>query len=437
MPDSALYRTKSDSLIPFPLVDDEQAQGQPRAAATPQPLEKKRTSSLSYKRALSGSLLSRLNILRSSQSSLDTETREREEEDGADGKEDAQHDPSSGVIPLAGRSALADVSHNSKTNRQRKGSLRKVVLGRSRDRRGSDKRSPLLGPRATATTSTSTSTTASRTPPLLLETDEEVEEDLNTPRASRAHSTSSSNAVINTHQDQVPSTESLRWPSLRNLSSLSIPSIRSSIASFEPLSSTTSLLTSPTNPTDSTEDDDPELNIPDRVAAARAHQQSHTADLSSTSRLVRTTRSGTATGVESSYFPIPTVAHKPSPLSSSHALANHTFSELLASATAIGDNDGEEEEENYPYAPTASLGYLILLLTWLVFTVGMGSSFGIWSWAWDVGETPYAPPELEDDPTLPITGYYPALMVLTAVMAWVWVLGAWVGMKYFRHAAGG
>jgi len=66
--------------------------------------------------------------------------------------------------------------------------------------------------------------------------------------------------------------------------------------------------------------------------------------------------------------------------------------------------------------------------------VGMGSCLGVWSWAWDVGETPYAPPELEDDPTLPIVGYYPALIVLTGVAAWVWVVVAWVGMKYFRHA---
>jgi hypothetical protein len=65
----------------------------------------------------------------------------------------------------------------------------------------------------------------------------------------------------------------------------------------------------------------------------------------------------------------------------------------------------------------------------------MGSCVGVWSWAWDVGETPYAPPELEDDPTLPVVGYYPALLTLTAaVMAWVWAVGAWMGLKYFRHA---
>lgn len=86
------------------------------------------------------------------------------------------------------------------------------------------------------------------------------------------------------------------------------------------------------------------------------------------------------------------------------------------------------------YSETEWWGWIILIVTWLIFVVGMGSCFGVWSWAWDVGETPYAPPELEDDPTLPIVGYYPALIVMTAVMSWVWVVVAWVGMKYFKHA---
>lgn len=91
-------------------------------------------------------------------------------------------------------------------------------------------------------------------------------------------------------------------------------------------------------------------------------------------------------------------------------------------------------EQEWDYSETAAWGWVLLVLTWIVFVVGMGSCFGLWSWAWDVGQTPYAPPELEDDPTLPIVGYYPALMILTGVMAWVWVVVAWVGMKYFRHA---
>ena len=88
----------------------------------------------------------------------------------------------------------------------------------------------------------------------------------------------------------------------------------------------------------------------------------------------------------------------------------------------------------WDYSETRWWGWIILVVTWIFFVVGMGSCFDVWSWAWDVGETPYAPPELEDDPTLPVVGYYPALIILTSVMAWVWVTIAWVGMKYFKHA---
>ena len=90
--------------------------------------------------------------------------------------------------------------------------------------------------------------------------------------------------------------------------------------------------------------------------------------------------------------------------------------------------------DEWDYSETEWWGWVVLIVTWAVFVMGIGSCFEVWSWAWDVGETPYAPPELEDDPTLPIVGYYPALIILTGVMAWVWVVVAWVGMKYFRHA---
>lgn len=89
---------------------------------------------------------------------------------------------------------------------------------------------------------------------------------------------------------------------------------------------------------------------------------------------------------------------------------------------------------SWDYAETEWWGWVVLTVTWFVFVIGMGSCFEVWRWAWDVGKTPYAPPELEDDETLPIVGYYPALIILTCVMAWVWVVVAWVGMKYFRHA---
>ncbi|KAK6357043.1 hypothetical protein TWF718_001374 [Orbilia javanica] len=94
------------------------------------------------------------------------------------------------------------------------------------------------------------------------------------------------------------------------------------------------------------------------------------------------------------------------------------------------------------YADTVWWGWVVLITTWVVFVVGMGSVLGIWDWAW-FGTTGAGGgggggvPEDEDhdpDDDLPIPGYYPALVILTWVVAWVWVIIAWVGMKYFRHA---
>ena len=113
-----------------------------------------------------------------------------------------------------------------------------------------------------------------------------------------------------------------------------------------------------------------------------------------------------------------------------HATPN-SRSSPLASIPPIVPSPAPSE---WDYSETRWWGWTILIVTWVVFVVGMGSCLEVWSWAWDVGETPYAPPELEDDPTLPIVGYYPALIILTSVMAWVWVTIAWVGMKYFKHA---
>ncbi|KAK8257843.1 hypothetical protein IWZ00DRAFT_495950 [Phyllosticta capitalensis] len=129
--------------------------------------------------------------------------------------------------------------------------------------------------------------------------------------------------------------------------------------------------------------------------------------------------------LSSSYFPPGSVQRRRSTKTITPA-TRHSSPLALPPATL--------DIDEWDYSETEWWGWVVVIVTWVVFVVGMGSCMEVWSWAWDVGETPYAPPELEDDPTLPIVGYYPALMVLTAVMAWVWVVIAWVGMKYFRHA---
>ncbi|KAJ5771212.1 uncharacterized protein N7511_003263 [Penicillium nucicola] len=124
---------------------------------------------------------------------------------------------------------------------------------------------------------------------------------------------------------------------------------------------------------------------------------------------------------------------EPQPETAYRTVHRHKSSPLASNPVEIKSN-GNGADVDWDYSETEWWGWIILIVTWLVFVVGIGSCFEVWSWAWDVGETPYAPPELEDDPTLPIVGYYPALIILTAVMSWVWVVVAWVGMKYFKHA---
>ena len=151
---------------------------------------------------------------------------------------------------------------------------------------------------------------------------------------------------------------------------------------------------------------------------------------------------GTASSSSDSFYALQSnpssygTVHRP-PKSSSLTTTTHHHhhpADINPTTTTTTTTTAHQESIIWDYSETESWGWIILLVTWLVFVIGMGSCFGVWSWAWDVGETPYAPPELEDDPTLPIVGYYPALIILTAVMSWVWVVVAWVGMKYFKHA---
>jgi Phosphatidylinositol N-acetylglucosaminyltransferase subunit Y len=357
--------------IPFPSIVSDTGMikgGQPQAT------EKAHVdrSALAHRRTISGNILSKLSLLRTSSSSDKSSSLER--------ISDREDNP-----PLSG--SLALVQQNGKT-RKRKGSLRKTaLLGKGvlgRDRKGSDVKlkSPLSSPQSPKESENAVTTTTQ-------ESDTDV-----TPRPSQ--------------DDDSPvlaiSPPKWAFPT----SKISLSSIRSSVPSVEPASSRASI-TSPTLPTDhsTTDDDDQLLSFPKLPFISARKPPSSSGD---------------------SYFP-PQQPFRP------RRPTNRTKSPLATQPQSLTSSPVASEEE-WDYSETAYWGYVILVITWLVFVVGMGSCFDVWSWAWDVGETPAAPPELNDDPTLPIVGYYPALMVLTSVMAWVWVVVAWVGMKYFRHAEG-
>lgn len=142
------------------------------------------------------------------------------------------------------------------------------------------------------------------------------------------------------------------------------------------------------------------------------------------------------------------------------------------------------QEEDASAQDTVFWGWVVLLSTWVVFVVGMGSVVGVWEWAWgaepkvgrdyfftfllslkfaekkSVSERVSERKEgmlmracvgsiMQNWPrsvggekafgkkypgAFPIPGYHPAMCILTCIMAWVWVVTAWVGMKYFKHA---
>lgn len=185
-----------------------------------------------------------------------------------------------------------------------------------------------------------------------------------------------------------------------------------------------------------TDDDDDEIpfspRLNDTTTTTKNDKSNNNANDTDPNNPVHT-NSTSSTGLQ--HIPTPSSStdsyYALAPDSSTYRSIHRPKSPLATHATDIKK---APQDIVWDYAETEWWGWTILAVTWIVFVVGMGSCFEVWSWAWDVGETPYAPPELEDDPTLPIVGYYPALIILTGVMSWVWVVVAWVGMKYFKHA---
>ncbi|KAF2200935.1 hypothetical protein GQ43DRAFT_441070 [Delitschia confertaspora ATCC 74209] len=328
-----------------------------------------------HRRSLSGSILGRLpNFMRRSSEDAAAPRSPPKRED--DTITEHGYDEHEGL-----RRNIANALRQNQ-GRKRKGSLRKTAIlgtGKLRERRNS-----ILN-KASAPTKQTTSI-----PPIMspVSPDEET-----TPRRF-----SYENPSLNSSSDS-------GWCLSNRLSISSDNANLPNGANHSPPRPLASPLTSPVGPYASTTDDDEGLSF---------------------------FRPTTLSSSGSSYNPVH--LQPPGVLASALQRRRSNKSGHNSSLTIVHTPADLEIEEDWDYSETEWWGWVVLIVTWIVFVVGMGSCLGLWSWAWDVGETPYAPPELEDDPTLPITGYYPALMVCTAVMAWVWVVVAWVGMKYFRHA---
>jgi hypothetical protein len=369
-----------------------------------------------HRRSVSGSIFSKFNFLRSGGEPGRPPSREKELKSPRRSVEDE-----AAVVSPAQELKEDNAPSNatqSKTARKRKGSLRKTALlgGRRFATEGRERKNSLLqrNPSKAATQSTLPDTSLDQ---IASEVSLPPTDDFNRPieplqpeSLRRQFSYESSVSGSSTWSEPIGVTASR----LSILTDTGPKSDAQATAGEATLSSPLDLK-SPVSQTSyaSTTDDDDALTF-DRPAVG-----------SSTARLV-------PPPAATSYFPGSSLQPSSRSASRPHRSRPHRPSPLTR--TPIPSSHLQDDPV-YTYAETEYWGWVLLATTWIVFTVGMGSCLDVWSWAWDVGGKPYAPPELEDDPTLPIVGYYPALIVLTGgVVSWIWITVAWVGLKYFRHA---
>ncbi|KAK9240102.1 hypothetical protein V1525DRAFT_354333 [Lipomyces kononenkoae] len=107
----------------------------------------------------------------------------------------------------------------------------------------------------------------------------------------------------------------------------------------------------------------------------------------------------------------------------------------------------DDGRSDIDYSYTIHCGWVVLFSTWIIFVLGMGSMFGVWKWVWapalKEGSRNGALGVLEsvgivdEGSDFPIEEYYPSMIMLLCVVAWIWCVVSWVGMKLFRHAKGG
>jgi hypothetical protein len=372
-----------------------------------------------HRRSVSGSIFSKLNFLRPGGESGRPPSREKEPKSPRRSVEDE-----AAVVPPADEwkeeNALSNPSQ-SKTARKRKGSLRKTALlgGRRFAAEGRERKNSLLqrNPNKAATQSTLPDTSLDQLASEVSLIPQPHADDFNRP--IEPHQPESLRRQFS-YESSISGSSNWSEPSGVTASRLSIltdtgPKIDAQATACEATLSSPLDLKSPVSQTSyaSTTDDDDPLTF-DRPAAS-----------SSTARPI-------PPAAAASYFPGSTLQASSRSASRPHRSRPHRPSPLTRTPVPSSHSDNDFE---HPYAETEYWGWVLLATTWIVFTVGMGSCLDVWSWAWNVGNKPYAPPELEDDPTLPIVGYYPALIVLTGgVVSWIWITVAWVGLKYFRHA---
>ncbi|KAH3687925.1 hypothetical protein WICPIJ_001081 [Wickerhamomyces pijperi] len=88
-----------------------------------------------------------------------------------------------------------------------------------------------------------------------------------------------------------------------------------------------------------------------------------------------------------------------------------------------------------PHLTNFQKGFTLLISIWSIFVISILLNFDIITipnclW-WCDGDTD----SVMDD--FPLDNYYSYAILLVPVMAWIWVVISWTGLKLFKHARGG
>ncbi|GMG40188.1 unnamed protein product [Ambrosiozyma monospora] len=91
-------------------------------------------------------------------------------------------------------------------------------------------------------------------------------------------------------------------------------------------------------------------------------------------------------------------------------------------------------------------GILVLVCTWTVFVVGMGSVFNLWGWCFsdevldrfDGGFITHVRQlfKVFESQNETVDNYYVYCFFLSFAIIWIWCVVSWLSMKLFRHSKG-
>lgn len=131
-----------------------------------------------------------------------------------------------------------------------------------------------------------------------------------------------------------------------------------------------------------------------------------------------------------------------------HYRSNSSYSSIRENLFLNNTEDNDNEQQQEYIKNLKVYGYMIIIITWLVFTISIGTIFNLWQWCFKFN--PYYLESLKSIPWIDVIindinqqnsnavdNYYILYFFLIFVILWIWAVDSWISMKLFRHSKGG